>query len=308
MPLRYRAFGREIEIHYSHDLLADPACRGVGLGKKLVRAVADAAPSVAGGLWMTGACYALHQRVGWKPVKPFRTQRLVLRATEALRRRIGSPWLAGLIGPPISAWLWLGRRRLPQATLPVTEISRFDDGIDRLFERVAGSFGVIAERKQSYLNWKYADSPNVMYRRLLIGDPGEPDGYVVTRADRRGRRFVGGLIVDFLADPARPEVFESCIAAAVKGLREEGAAVVDVLTTHPPFREILRRAGFVSARLEQTFVITGHEEDFPGEDLLDNSKWYLTLGESDGDMWSSAQSWRIDRQAETSEQIPTPPS
>ena len=304
MPLRYRAYGRPVEVHYSHDLLADPACRGQGLGKRLVRAVAAAAPGLAGGLWMTDACYMLHQRVGWKAVQPFHGHRLVINASAALGRRLGSAWLGGLLGPLASVYLKFARPGTPPGEHRISEIPRFDTGTDRLFERVADRFGIIAERHHAYLNWKYVDSPHVRYRRFLVGSQDDPDAYVVTRLDPRDEGYVGGLVVDLLADPDVPGAFDAALAVAARSLREEGAAVMDVLTTHPDFRRRLESCGFTRGTRLYTFVITGDEPGLEGKDLLDPANWYLTLGDSDGDMWSSAQSWAIDRQA-TSPRDPT---
>ncbi len=295
LPVRCSAAGRVLELHFSHDLLVDPAYRGLGLGKRLVRQVAAAAPSVAGGLWMTGPCYALHQRMGWKPVKPFYGQALVLDAAALLRRRIRSRPAVALVGWAADAYAAFARRRIPRTAGPVEEIGRFGGGVDDLFERSAPGLGIIVERKSAYLNWKYAESPNVTYRRLLVGRPGSPDAYIVMRIHERADGHVNGTIVDLLADPARPAALDSAVAAAVEIARAGGAEVLYALVTHPGFRARLAALGFRRAPYRQTFVITGDEHFPAGVHALDAGNWYLTYGDSDGDMWSASSEPKRDR-------------
>ncbi len=99
LPVRLRAGERQFDMHFSFDLLVDPSYRGAGLAKKLVRAVTAGAPSVAGGIWMTEPCYALHQRVGWEAVEPFHAHWLALDGRALLARRLGSRTAVRLLGP-----------------------------------------------------------------------------------------------------------------------------------------------------------------------------------------------------------------
>lgn len=292
MPVHFRVFGHPIEMHFSHDLLVDPTYRGFGLGKKLVQSVARASPSLAGGLWMTGPCYALHRKVGWLSVRPFPGHYFVLDAGAVLKRRLSSR-IAGLLGPFAHAYLRLFRRSPGRGSLPAYEVNRFDGRVDELFERCAGAFGIIAERTHQYLNWKYVESPHVVYRRFMIGDQGSPDGYVVTRRQERGDGHTNGLIVDLLADASKPQAFDSAIAIAVDALRTDGAEIVYVLSTHVPFRQRLEALGFREVSRLQTFVVTGQEHLLSNCNVQDPSTWYLTYGDSDGDMWAMADSPRI---------------
>jgi GNAT superfamily N-acetyltransferase len=307
LPIRLRAFGQPVAMHFSHDLLVDPSYRGLGLGKKLVQAVAAGAPPLAGGMWMTGACYALHQRVGWAAVRPFQGHGLSVDARGALRRRLGSNALAGLLAPAAGAYLRFIRRRASRPASPVAEVERFDSRIDDLFERCAGQLGLVAERHHPYLNWKYAEAPNVTYRRFLVGEPAI-DAYAVTRLERRKDGHANGLIIDILADPERDGAFQSAVAGAVDSLRDEGAEIVCILTTHTPFRRTLETIGFRLLPRQYTYVITG-QGSLPGDgDPQDPATWYLTLGDSDGDMWSGAQQWKVRREATAQETGASSPS
>jgi GNAT superfamily N-acetyltransferase len=307
LPIRLRAFGQPVEMHLSHDLLVDPSYRGLGLGKTLVQAVAAGAPPLAGGMWMTEACYALHQRVGWAAVQPFQGHGLIVDARGALRRRLGSKTVAGLLAPAAGAYLRFTSRKASRPRRPVTEVERFDSRVDDLFERCAGRLGLVAERHHPYLNWKYAEAPNVTYRRFLVGEPAV-DAYAVTRLERREDGHANGLIIDILADPERDGAFQSAVAGAVDSLRDEGAEIVYILTTHRPFRRTLEGLGFRLSPRRYTYVITG-QHSLPGNgDPLDPATWYLTLGDSDGDMWSGAQQWKVRREAAAQETGAAPPS
>ena len=304
MPIRWRAGGHPFEMHWSHDLLVDPACRGRGLGKILVQAVARDAPSMAGGLWMTDACCRLHVSAGWKEVRPFRPQRLILDGGAALRRRVRSPLLAGVLAPAARAWIGVFGRRPGPPSRPIRDVDAFGRGTDALFERVAARLGCIAERTHAYLNWKYVDTPHLRYGKVMVGDPAAPEGYAVWRTDRKADGRVNGLIVDLLADPAVEGAFDSAVSAAVARLAAEGAQVVTCLVTHAPFRARLAAAGFSPGSHLHTFVITAETRVPIDGDPFDAASWYLTAGDSDGDMWSTAQAWAIGRQ----QTLPTRPS
>lgn len=296
LSLRYCFHDKTFDMSYSHDLLVDPGYRGLGLGKKLVDAVAQGASGLAGGLWMTDACYALHQRMNWTPVRPFKAQRLVLDAKAAFRRRTRSRAISGLAGGVAQIWSTHVQRKLRRIPAQATVLSHFDGSVDELFERARPDLGIAALRHQQYLNWKYVESPNSRYRILLIADNGRADAYAVTRLDEK-ENAKNGLIVDLLADPNKPKAFAAAVVAAVKHLSQEGAEIIYVLTTYPPFRSQLQTMGFHLSSRPFTFVVTGHEPVVGGRDLTDPSSWYLTLGDSDGDMWANAQTWTLDRQA-----------
>ncbi len=279
-------------MHFSFDLLVDPSYRGAGLAKKLVRAVTAGAPSVAGGIWMTEACYALHQRVGWEAVEPFHAHWLPLDGRGLLARKVGSGTAVRLLGPAANLVSRLLLRRVPRPRLAVAEIERFEEHVDALFERCAPSLGIIVERTAPYLNWKYVENPHVRYRRFLLGDPSSPDAYAVLRVDDREGGHRDGIIVDVLADPSHPTAFGAAIGAAVEAARAEGAEILHILTTYPPFRGQLEKMGFRRSPRKVTYVVTNLEHLSGMPDPRDSSHWYLTQGDSDGDMWADASHTR----------------
>jgi hypothetical protein len=46
-----------------------------------------------------------------------------------------------------------------------------------------------------------------------------------------------------------------------------------------------------------TFVITGPLDQFQDLKPTLAGSWYLTMGDSDGDMWAEAQRWKMGREA-----------
>ena len=83
--------------------------------------------------------------------------------------------------------------------------------------------------------------------------------------------------------------------AAAAHLAGEGAEIVYVLTTHEPFRRRLDEMGFRQAPTLHTFVIHGQDQLHTEGDPTRSSFWYLTHGDSDGDMWAEAQAWKTAR-------------
>ncbi len=111
---------------------------------------------------------------------------------------------------------------------------------------------------------------------------------MVLRTEEREGGHRDAVIVDLLADPGHPNAFGAAIATAVEAARAEEAEILHILTTYPAFRERLENMGFRRSPRKVTYVVTNLEHLSGLPDPRDPSNWYLTRGDSDGDMWADA--------------------
>jgi hypothetical protein len=176
------------------------------------------------------------------------------------------------------------RGRTRRATLPsgaaLRTVTRFDERFDRFFERAAAPFDFIAERNAEFLQWRFGDrraGPFVV--RVLEDGAGEPLGYVVARVTARRAH-----VADLLAVPDQPEVVETLLAQAVHLSRQAGAGGIACwLPDHHPYRNSLRRLGFVPRRRDVGMRYRARA--LPAEELafLDraDARTHIMMGDTD---------------------------
>jgi len=191
---------------------------------------------------------------------------------------------------PVSALVWpLGRvegwRPAPAGTWRtlrhrVRRVERFDASVARLWQRVRDELGVAAVRDSRYLNWRYADCPDVDYALLQI--EGRIAGGVRGIAVLRFGWFdepVATLLELLL--PAGEEAALRLLLAACHDLaRERGLWCVK--TWIPPgaaLQPVLRALGYDA---EPTpFLLTRIADADPQRGALMRRRWYYTMGDSD---------------------------
>ena len=128
-------------------------------------------------------------------------------------RRLSGPALDRLRAP---------RRRWPWHRIRTEEVQKLDERWDELFDRVAPSYGLLAERRSKNLSWRYLERPGFDYR---------------IHAAFRGRRLIAwGVFArreetlrwgDLLVDPAHPEALAEVLRSALGGEVGSGAQSVE---------------------------------------------------------------------------------
>ncbi len=221
---------------------------------------------------------------GWRDIGTYRTYVAVLDAAALLRGRLGS--FAPLLGGVVSAGLGLlGRRvRLDDPSSDrVVAIERFDDRVDRLWERVKDDLPLAGVRDAAYLNWRYFDTPTKKHRVLGVERDGELVAYVVLEDGHRR-----GYVVDLLGLDARAE--DAALRGALRCLKERGIPLVFLSTLPcPRTRDLLRRNGLFPHprrkpfRTATPFIVRVLREDAKPAPpvLLDPESWYVLDGDRD---------------------------
>jgi hypothetical protein len=167
-----------------------------------------------------------------------------------------------------------------QSRYAVTEISRCAEDVDELWRRFQSRVALAAVRDARYLNWRYADSPDVRYR-------------IVAVRDRLTRRLAGVAVL-------RMGWFDEPVAAIVDWMiaREDQTARLVLLRA---CHELARDGGVKQMRIwlppdsaEQRWFV---DREYRVEDTpfllsilaagpadrlsLLRRSWYYTMGDSD---------------------------
>ena len=194
---------------------------------------------------------------------------LGIRVGEAVPFRVLATCAAPLTPPGLAVSRLTGYR--------VERITAFDRRWDEHFDRVRGAYRFLVERDSRYLQWRYADRPDVDYfiyavfrrRRLL--------GWSVFR--REGDRLVWG---DGLFDPGRPEAVRLLLARVVGDPLHRGARAVEGWFPERPawWDEVVTELGF-ERRPEPQGLALGYVpwQVDPAEDFA--AHFYYTKGDSD---------------------------
>ncbi len=185
--------------------------------------------------------------------------------------------------PVVGLVLPLGRDDASRPTsaggpLLVEEISRFGDEADTLWESVRPELLAATVRDARYLNWRYADCPDVRYRMLLAFHrvTGAAAGIAVLRLGVRGQEV--GAVVDWLVSG---EDAAAVLLARCEGLASEGG-MERLEAWFPPssrFGRWFQDAGFRPEATIYQFVVLPTSPDV----CLDwgKDRWYYTMGDSD---------------------------
>ena len=147
--------------------------RVLGPAVLLQRAVVNACS--AGGFEFIYACpnkaaEAAFSRTGYRDLGAIGVYSNPLRSAYVLRRYM-SPFLANLFGPVVdfslrAFSLKIFRRR--GGNLQLLEVERFDDRIDQLWKSAAHALRVVGFRSGEYLNWRYKDCPQRLFRGFIV--------------------------------------------------------------------------------------------------------------------------------------------
>jgi GNAT superfamily N-acetyltransferase len=164
----------------------------------------------------------------------------------------------------------------------VYEITKFDDRVNVLWDRVKGDYRVIVPRTSDYLNWRFAEHPTVKYAMYVMeAASSELTGYAILKIYERGAE-VRGHIIDMLSVNDE-RVIKGLLHAACNYLVDRG---IDNVSCWIPDRclsaRILKSEGFIRKEFDVSFGVRLFEKDdesLKGIEQLDN--WHLTMSDVD---------------------------
>ncbi|HJQ82656.1 MAG TPA: hypothetical protein VKA21_01165, partial [Candidatus Binatia bacterium] len=147
----------------------------------------------------------------------------------------------------------------------------------------AGAVAIGLERTAGYLAWRFVEKPTREYTTWGLERDGRLAAYLVTRSSVLfGVPCV--VLMDFGCERGEDGALAALIAARLAAERRAGVALAVAVGLHPFFSR-LARLGFVRVpeRLEPRPLNLVGKPLAPGigEDLLDPSRWLITLADWD---------------------------
>jgi len=291
LPLRVQVDGRVMDGALSLDTVTDAAFRGRGLMPKLAEQLyAELAKHgyvAVFGFPNVLSTPIIFGKLRWQELAPFP---LLLKPLKgALRGKLGERGGAWKPLAFLGEWAWAAlrpRARPLPSGLEAIEVKRFPDDTDEFWQRASRGKRFIVVRDRRYLDWRYADNPEHLYRLWTLREKGKLVGTLVTRVESRFG-LQTGFILDLLCEESAPKVVAALVGLAERTMTVEGAQVISCLM-YPGTRvyRALRTAGYLSVprRFFPQEIHFGYRPLAPTADaglLSEPSNWYLTWGDSD---------------------------
>lgn len=162
----------------------------------------------------------------------------------------------------------------------VEHVSRFPPAVDELWKRCQQELPLAIIRDARYLNWRYADCPDVAYVLLLATDrwTGRVTGVAVLRFD--WGRWPVALLVDWLV-PRQPRgpaeaLLQHCHAFSADSGR---VRIKTWFAAHSPEFQLLKAHGYQPTPTKHEITVDLFHAELSREWV--QSHWYYTMGDSD---------------------------
>ena len=177
---------------------------------------------------------------------------------------------------------WLGykrkRNKIDLEGLCFVPISHIGKQFDTLWEQISVEFDCAVIRNCTYLNWKYAQQPNVKYNIFLAKVKGKVVGYMILRK-RQQLDMTRGIIVDFLFSTKKEKMILAGINFAIDYFLDQGITDIRVATSVNDYAKCLKKMGF-------PWPISKAKPLFQSNIPIDNkkivnAKWLLSYGDHD---------------------------
>lgn len=290
MPIRIFFYGQPFFALFSHETLIDPYYRRQGLAKKLLSKLNKSNRLIAS-LWHNEKIMDIKNKGGWFNIGKYRPLKKIYNLENIVNFKLKNQFFKKIIiyfSKPYFRIRHSDCNRI-QSNYDIELVLKCDNEFDHLFMNVAPKLGILSDRTSAILNWKYIDIPHKDYIFLATREKGRISAYAVLRIDEQDGNIRKGIIVDILGDPDKSEPV-SCLVRKCEEIFLENKVDFSVCLVQPEiFRNIFKKNGYYQAKSKKTdCLLIFNEDKIPNKDkeLVKNiNNWYLTYGDSDGDMW-----------------------
>jgi predicted N-acetyltransferase YhbS len=282
-------------MHYPCDLMVAPAARGQGLAQRLWGEYLDSTDSLSCVPLYAPATGKLCAKLGYAPVAAVPACVRVYDVTAALRHLISSrlpastastalQWLAAAAGVVLNAGIAVANAVRHPRRIGAYDVERAREApqeLDALWDNLSAEFSVLAVRDRAFVQWRFFDDPEFDHLFFVARDGiGNLVGYVdAVAVHRRNLRI--GRIMDLLCSPARTDVADTLIAAALTELERQHVALVTCVGLHPSIRDRVRRCLYVRRRPSAPAMLLWKGVADLEPIVHCANAWHLTLADGD---------------------------
>lgn len=163
------------------------------------------------------------------------------------------------------------------------EIERFDDDVEVFWEKIENNYDLAVCRDRKYLNWKYADHPQLSYAKYCVYKGNEMVGLLVYRVGRPPEIKIG-VILELLALKNDETVVRAMLRYAEEKLTAVGAVNIKCASSVPDLNRVLSTAGYqlVDVKIPMIYLDEGILP-FRCQDFA-KTRWLMSMGDHDLDL------------------------
>lgn len=281
-------FGNKIiRVAHSLDTLTHPHYRRQGimltLSKKVFEELAKNGIDIIYG-FPNDAAYPNDIRLGFSKVSGTRKIKRVFHWKNSLKTRINNRLLLKFCtasGNMLTKVIFRTSRVPAIKGLTITQISSFDDRVNKLWNTVSSQFQIIIVRNKDFLNWRYSKVPNTNYSIFVAEKEKAVVGYLVLCYSQRDYTKVA-VIYDLIAESA--EVIQCLLFTVIEKCRKDDIDYIYSLGTYNKiYLNAFRRQGFFLQRFDKGIrcVAMPIDPSISKEFLSDPQNWFIQIGDSD---------------------------
>jgi len=296
------------QIHtasWGTDFIVLPVCRGEGVGKELMKIEVDLAKFMIG-LDMPIITRKIAEKLGYKYLDTVTVYRRFVRLNRSLvyrylmKRTSRNPaknktakilcniFRFDRLFSTVSNIL-LGLRNIfekepkKEVMTDIQEVKNFDERIDKLWSSTNRQFGIIVERNQTFLNWRYAKGTMLDYKKFIAVRDGKVKGYIVLRKEEPGERNFG-IIADLYASRDDQKTVHDLLRHAIHFFGKDVAAI-ECATSVKEYQQAISKFGFL--KLESTVPMYYCENQSVAAELDSlKTKSFFSKGDHDWDQYT----------------------
>lgn len=268
------------------DTMTDPHFRRRGiaflLGKESLKEMKGRNALIAFG-FPTKEAYPLHMKSGWLDVcdikimvKPINFKNLL---EEYFKDSYHLKNIFSIIMKLLLKSKFITRKPPLIDGLTIEEVYRFDSRVNDLWEWISKDYNIIVARDETYLNWRYIDSPNANYRVCIAEKHKKIHGYIVLDYTRYNGLLVG-RILDIVAPLDQQDIVQCLISNAEKYFEKNGVDAILSSIVCNRYYNIFLRNGFIPyLKSKNRFIAYNASSDISDGYLMNPKNWFIQLGD-----------------------------
>jgi predicted N-acetyltransferase YhbS len=282
----------------AESAMVDPSCRGRGICSSLVElTLQEAARRGIRVVWgfPNNQSFAIMQKSGRRHVGVLNSYMKIFRPARVLRayleRRIGG-WIPRFHREPDyrevrKASVFAEDETAITGEEHLLDLNRFDERLNRLWERVRRHTGITIVRNEVYLNWRFVQNPHGQYKIFAaLENDGEICGYMISTLKREMGLKIG-YIVDFLVSEDDTDIFHRLLFKTLRFTEENGADIIYLFLNREhrvfdSFHPVLTKLHFRRCKSSRRFAVKIFPGELSEEEGYNPPNWYLTGAFAEG--------------------------
>lgn len=288
IPFKIKVNTKVVTGFQAINALTHPDYRGQGIYKKVMKEVIAEASNDGASFGFTfpnDNSYPIAvKKLNWIDIAPKRKLVKVLNWDNVLKTRISNKFffkVCTIISKIFDNTIFKISKVRVGRGLSITKVSCFDERINEFWARVYNQFPIMVVKSKDYLNWRYANVPDVNYSIYIAEEDGMIYGYIVVGYEQSENKN-NAVIYDLMAESK--EIAHFLISSVTDYCRRDGVShICWIGIANKSYLGAFRKSGFFNQPfLKEGRVIAYLNGLNISKEFISNSQnWLVQEGDSD---------------------------